>query len=157
MTPLDLAGSSAVTTHIQLLQGIISRLADNSASCKNWCLTIVAALLSLGGALHVTGIAATGLIPVVMFSILDALYLSQERAYRDLYGRTVKAVRKGNYAGDDIYDARAPISPFDVLKAMGSWSIYPFYGGLILIYVVAERTGWLAALAVTPVATAAHG
>jgi hypothetical protein len=51
-SPFWPADSPAATTHITLLQGIITRLANNSASCKTWCLTLVAALLSLSGAAH---------------------------------------------------------------------------------------------------------
>jgi len=39
-----------ITAHVQLLEGIITRLANNSASCRTWCLTLVAAILSLAGA-----------------------------------------------------------------------------------------------------------
>ena len=39
-SPLWPADSPAVTAHINLLQGIINRLANNSASCKTWCLPL---------------------------------------------------------------------------------------------------------------------
>ncbi len=39
--------SSAVQHHLTLLQGIIQRMAENSRSCKSWCITIVAAVLVL--------------------------------------------------------------------------------------------------------------
>ena len=33
------AESDAVQTHLTILQGIIQRMADNSRSCKLWCIT----------------------------------------------------------------------------------------------------------------------
>ena len=39
--------SSVVQAHISMLQGIINRMANNSANCKAWTITIVAAMLVL--------------------------------------------------------------------------------------------------------------
>ena len=46
-SPLWPAHSPAATSHITVLQGIITRLANNSAACKTWSLTLVAAVLSV--------------------------------------------------------------------------------------------------------------
>jgi hypothetical protein len=85
-SPFYPADNPATLAHITLLQGIITRLAGNSASCKTWCLTLVGVLLSLAAAAHASVIAAIAIIPVVFFGFLDAMYLGEERAYRDLYG-----------------------------------------------------------------------
>src|ERR1700730_5201974 len=66
-SPLWPADNPAVTTHISMLQGIINRLANNSGSCKTWCLTVVSALLSLAGATHLPAIVTFALVPVVIF------------------------------------------------------------------------------------------
>ncbi len=108
-SPLWPADNPAVTAHINLLQGIINRLANNSASCKTWCLTLVAALLSLAGATHVPGIITFAVVPVMVFGFLDGMYLAQERAYRDLYRTCVEAIRGRSYTLQYAYDARAPI------------------------------------------------
>ena len=76
------ADSPAVTTHVTLLQGIISRLSNNSASSKTWCITIVAALLSLAGALRSAKIVSVNIVPIVVFAVLDVFYLATEKAYR---------------------------------------------------------------------------
>jgi hypothetical protein len=83
-SPLWPADNPAITAHINLLQRIINRLANNSASCKTWCLTLPAACLLLAGAIHKPRILAFALIPIVIFGFLDATYLAQERAYCDL-------------------------------------------------------------------------
>src|ERR1700730_1981892 len=89
LSPLWPADNSPVVAHITLLQGIINRLANNSASCKTWCLTLVAALISLAGATRVPAIVTGALVPIVIFGFVDAMYLAQEHAYRDLYTRVV--------------------------------------------------------------------
>lgn len=149
ITPLWPADNPAVMAHVNLLQGIINRLANNSASCKTWCLTLVAALVSLAGATHVPGIITFALVPVGIFGFLDVMYLAQERAYRDLYNRIVGSVRDGSYSLKDIYEAHAPLSLGHVFSAFTSWAIYPVYLGIIAIYLVAHFTGWLAVLTAT--------
>ena len=145
-SPLWPANDPAVTAHINLLQGIINRLANNSASCKTWCLTLVSALVSLAGATGVPGIVTFALVPVVIFGFLDAMYLAQERAYRDLYSRIVSTIRNESYKHADVYEARAPLGFGSVFSALASWSIYPVYLGLIAMYFVAYFAGWLTAL-----------
>ena len=39
--------SPAVRTHLEMMQGVINRMAENSHSCKFWCVTLVAATLVL--------------------------------------------------------------------------------------------------------------
>ena len=148
-SPLIAIDAPAVAAHINLLQGIINRLANNSSSCKTWCLTLVGALLSLAGATRVPAIATFALIPVVIFGFLDGMYLAQERAYRELYGRIAGLIRDGDYRRADVYEAAAPMGFASLLSSLKSWSIFPIYGGLILAYIVAHFSGWLAVLAVT--------
>ena len=37
----------AVIAHINMLQGIINRIAENSRSCKQWCILVVSAILTI--------------------------------------------------------------------------------------------------------------
>jgi len=149
-SPLFPADSPAVTTHINLLQGIINRLANNSSSCKTWCLALVGALLSLAGATRTPAIAAFALVPVVIFGFVDTMYLAQEKAYRDLYDAVVAAVRDGSYGRENAFNAKARRGFAHVMWALTSWSILPIYGGLIAAWCVAQERGWLALLATPP-------
>jgi uncharacterized membrane protein len=138
--------NAAVLAHVALLQAIIARLAGDSASCKTWCLAVVAALLSLAAATHVSGVVTFALVPVVLFGFIDTMYLAEEKAYRDLYAAIVGRIRSGQYALAEVFEARAPISICGFLSALGSWSILPVYLGLIAMYVVASYEGWLKVL-----------
>ena len=42
-------GSSAVHKHLEIMQGVIARMAEISRYCKVWCVALVAATLVLGG------------------------------------------------------------------------------------------------------------
>ena len=146
-SPFKPADNPVAIEHIKLLQGIVNRLANNSASCKTWCLTLVAALLSLAGMSRNPAVVPISLVPVVVFGFIDTMYLAQERAYRDLYKRMVGKMQDGSYALTDAFEATAPISFAGFCRAFLSWSIWPIYAGLIAAFFVAKCTGalvWLA-------------
>jgi hypothetical protein len=138
--------SPAATTHITLLQGIITRLANNSASCKTWCLTLVAALLSLSGAAHLPQMITATLVPILIFGFLDVMYLATELAYRNLYSHIVETMRGDAYDKRLVFEAKARPDAGCAIWALGSWSIIPYYA-LLVFYVIAELTGWPALLA----------
>jgi hypothetical protein len=150
-SPFWPADNPAALGHITLLQGIITRLATASTSCKTWCLTLVGALLSLAGATRAPAIVTFALVPVVLFGFLDTMYLAQERAYRDLYKRIVGLMRTREYKLGNVFDAAATVTCGGIFAALFSWSVLPVYGGLIAAYLVAEHKGWLALLAAAPV------
>lgn len=143
--------NQAVIAHINLLQGIINRLANNSASCKTWCLSIVAALLSLAGAVHTPVLVTIALVPVVVFAFIDTMYLAYEAAYRYLYGRMVENIRNGKYTLSEVFEADAWTGYLDffyfVFRAFWSWAIWPVYLGLIVAYLAALHYGALETLA----------
>jgi hypothetical protein len=124
-SPLLPADNPAVTTHINLLQAIINRLANNSSACKTWCLTLVGALLSLAGATRTPAIVTFALVPVVIFGFVDMMYLAQEKAYRDLYDTVVKAIRDGSYSRAQAFNASAKRTLYHVGWALASWAIWP--------------------------------
>lgn len=146
-SPFWPADNPAVLAHINLLQGVINRLATSSVSCKTWCLTLVAALLSLAGSAHIPAIVTVALAAVLIFGFMDTRYLAQERAYRALYERTVTAIREQSYSRAIVFDAHAPGSFGQFCSALTSWSIFPVYLSLILAYIVATLTGGIALLA----------
>lgn len=81
-------------THLKLIQDVIKRMAGNSFLLKGWSITLVVAIVSVSVGVDVELIQGRttrfyllliSLFLVVVFWLLDAYYLSQERAYRDLY------------------------------------------------------------------------
>lgn len=140
-SPLWPADSPAATAHVALLQGTIARLANNSASCKTWSLTLVAALLSLASAAHAPLMVTATLVPIITFGFVDILYLATEVAYRNLYTRVVASIRAGSYDKSAVYEMRAGPDAGCVIWAIGSWSIVPYYA-LVVLYVIAILAGW---------------
>lgn len=73
--------------HLELIQGVISRMASNSFMLKGWAVTLVAGIFVLAGKDTDKLYFLVAYIPVIVFWILDAYYLLQERLYRSLYDK----------------------------------------------------------------------
>jgi hypothetical protein len=103
-SPLASAESPTIIAHLNMLQAVVTRLAGNSAQCKTWCVAIVSALFGLAGATKSGRIAVAAIIPILVFGFVDAAYLANERAYRDLYNRIVAKIRDRSYGLTDFGD-----------------------------------------------------
>src|SRR5438034_7565780 len=75
----------SLLAHLKLVQGLISRMGQNSFALKGWSVTLVAALMALAVNTHRRDYAALALFPSLIFWGLDAYYLWQERRFRDTY------------------------------------------------------------------------
>jgi hypothetical protein len=71
--------------HLELIQGTISRMANNSFLLKGWTITLVAALFALSAKDTNIVYSILALFPALSFWGLDAYYLRQERLYRRLF------------------------------------------------------------------------
>lgn len=121
--------SPAVRTHLEIMQAVIGRMAENSRSCKVWCVTLVSAVLVLVARTGSADHATIALAPTVLFYVLDAYYLSLERAFRTTYRAFVGKVHDGRVRTSDLF-AVAPSGSVakGLLWAMfKSFSVPPFY------------------------------
>lgn len=71
--------------HLELIQGVINRMASNSFRLKEWSVVLVSAILFLAAREDSGEAALIGLAPALVFWGLDAYFLRQERLYRTLY------------------------------------------------------------------------
>lgn len=95
------------------IQGVISRLAQNSFTVRGWSVSLVSVVLAVLGARDGTaGLAALALVPALVFWGLDAYYLRQERLYRRLYAEVARRVVHGPPAAPD--PAPLDLAPFDM-------------------------------------------
>ena len=72
-TPPLNAESSAVQSHLTIMQGVIQRMAENSRSCKVWCVTLVAATLVLVARTGEPQHTLIALVPTLLFLFLGLL------------------------------------------------------------------------------------
>ena len=128
-------------THLSILQGVIQRMAENSRSCKVWCVTLVSAILVLvartGDAEH----ALIAIAPTVLFYLLDSYYLTLERGFRQSYNCFVARLHEGRVTTVDLYAVNPTGSTWSgVFWAMfRSFSVLPFY----LVVVITILLAWL--------------
>jgi hypothetical protein len=71
--------------HLDFVQAIIGRLANNSFLMKGWALTVAAALFGYSVTNLSWPVALLGFMPPLSFWYLDSYYLRQERMFRCLY------------------------------------------------------------------------
>ncbi len=128
------ADSDAVRTHLSIVQAGIQRMAGNSASCKTWCITLVAAMLVLVARTETANYVLLAFIPALLFLILDTYYLALERDFRDMYDAFVCKLHKGEVGLSDLYVLR-PDNRIGRQFAwtLGSFAIWFFYFMLIII------------------------
>ncbi len=79
------AESPAVKAHLDIMQGVIQRMAANSASCKTWCISLVSAILVVAADKGKPQLVWLALLPTLMFFLLDTYYLAFEKGFRDSY------------------------------------------------------------------------
>lgn len=80
--------------HLEFIQNIINRMANNSFILKGWSVTLVAGIIGFSLTSSFTDLIYLALLPVIMFWGLDAYYLRQERLYRKLYEYVIKSPKK---------------------------------------------------------------
>lgn len=71
--------------HLEMIQGIINRMAGNSFMLKGWAVTLVAGIFALASKDADKMYFLVAYIPILVFWGLDGFYLCQERLYRLLY------------------------------------------------------------------------
>ena len=84
--------------HLELIQGVINRMASNSFHLKGWSVVLVSALFALAGKDKAVYFVYLAYLPAIAFWVLDGYFLWQERMYRELYD----AVRKDTRADSDF-------------------------------------------------------
>lgn len=126
--------SPAVQGYLSMLQGIINRMAGNSASCKTWALTLVAALLALFAVkgIQLDALWIICLIPVLPLYFLDCYYLGLERITIGIQRDFLESLSKGSEEYIiQLYDVRKigdkKLQLRQTMGAMKSFSTTPFY------------------------------
>ena len=122
--------------HLELIQGVINRLATNSFQMKGWSVVLVAAILVLLARENRLEAAFIALAPILIFWGLDGYFLWQERLYRALYDH----VRTLN---DEQIDFAMNVTPFRTgyrrswLGAAFSRTLVVFYAALAAVVGIA--------------------
>ena len=121
--------------HLELIQGIITRLSTNAFLLKGWSVVLVSALFALSAADRRMELAAIAFLPALVFWGLDGFFLWRERHYRELYDR----VRNQEESKLDLcmkieeFEKTAP----SYLCTVCSKTILPFHFSIIISVLLA--------------------
>lgn len=77
--------SEKIHKHLEFIQAVVIRLSTHSFVLKGWAVTLVAALFALSARDANSDYVIIAYLPVLVFWMLDAYFLSRERAFRALY------------------------------------------------------------------------
>ena len=137
------ANSEAVRAHLTILQDVVRHMAGNSASCKNWCIVLVAAILVLVARTGAPAYALLALIPTTLFLSLDAYYLALEQTFRHSYDAFVAKLHDGAVTLSDLYVVKPgrPVSR-QMLVSLRSTSVWPFYLALVVAILLVWALGY---------------
>lgn len=135
--------NTAVQAHINMLQGVINRMAGNSANCKTWAITIISAILVLYADDKVSNKDLwICYIPMGLFFFLDCYYLGLERQIIKKQITFVSKLNNGEDVSNDIFLLSSSSSFCNYVKsffsqlkntaiAILSFSTLPFYGAIL--------------------------
>jgi len=120
--------------HLDMIQSVIRRMAQNSFMIKGWSLTLVVAVFAFIKD-NINGFIIPFIIlPIILFGSLDAYYLMLERKYRQLYN--IVRVKKEEDIDYDMKVAKGCKEDKTFYsQSLISKSILPYYGALLLVSV----------------------
>lgn len=126
--------------HLEFIQSTITRMNQNSFQIKGWMITLVSALLALYASSEKVAYILIAIVPAIVFWLLDAYYLQQERRFRGVYN---------DVAGLSPDDSRINVREFEMpiqkyqcgnycyFNVLFSRTIFPLYGIVIVGLVAA--------------------
>ncbi len=106
--------------HLEMIQGVINRLAGNSFAIKGWSITLASALIAIAVDKSDGRFALAALLPTIAFWILDGYFLWQESLFRKLYD-AVRLEQKNK--AEDMFTMNTSL----YLDKTPSWFATAFY------------------------------
>lgn len=115
---------------IDLIQGCINRMANNSFLIKGWALGVFAGVTAFTKGENLNNIVlllCTTIVPFICFWVLDAYFLQIERKYRAMY--TERLTKRKNNDSDELFDLNpSKYKVGSILRIMFSQTLTIFYG-----------------------------
>ena len=133
-------------THLGFIQSVVDRMGQNSFHAKEWCVTVISALV----AFYLTQdaenvrpvIVITAGVVAFLFAVVDAYYLHLERGYRYLYKVAAHILEDKNVRDYSMSRPKKMKGAWPFLKELFSISTGLFYlaiiGGIVCLYIFTE-------------------
>lgn len=121
-------------SHLQMIQGIINRMASNSVLCKNLCISISGMMSTVAIAIKNYNILLISIIPILFFYCLDARYLQLEREYRDKFNEHSSLMKIKKFDDNLLFNLNTLQSgEKGFYEALISFATFPLYTLLLSI------------------------
>jgi len=111
--------------HLEMVQGVITRMAGNSFLLKGWTVVLISAILALSSSESNSQVVYLAYLPAAVFWLLDGFFLRQERLFGELYD-DVRA------KSEDAIDFCMDTAPFE--SKVQSWLAVAFSKTLRLFH-----------------------
>ena len=116
-----------IIKHLEMIQGVINRMAHCSFLLKGWAIALATAGLWISTKANDGYYILILLIPTFLFWILDGFFLNQERLFRFLYDSVTES-KETNFSMKTNY------SKSNWLGVCFSRTLLIFYLGIVLMY-----------------------
>lgn len=117
--------------HLEFIQAVVSRLANNSFLLKGWTITLVGAFAGFAFANADWQIASIALLPITAFWGLDAYFLRQERLFRCLYNEVRRSGSAIEPFSMDVSDYGTAVRSWS--RTLVSRTLITFYLPIVLV------------------------
>jgi hypothetical protein len=120
--------------HLEMIQGVINRLAGNSFMLKGWSVVLVSGLFALAAKGTRPFFVCIAYFPCLVFWGLDGYFLWQERLFRSLFN----AVRKSDSPSIDysMDTSQVSASAKSWLSAVFSRTLIAFHGAVFVTIII---------------------
>lgn len=139
MIKIKMDNTEILHKEIDLIQGVINRMANNSFLLKGWIISLIAVILALTKdtivATELSYFNAILLLPVGVFWYLDAYFLHKERCYRKLYDWVIINRLKNTDFAYNLNYTRFEKEVQTVWRIMFSNTLLPLYGLIVVILI----------------------
>ncbi len=126
--------SPETVKYLELIQGVVTRMNNNSFQMKGWMTALVSALLAVYASAGNDRFVLVAMLPAVLFWFLDAYYLQQERKFRGLYNDAAGLSKEPQKI--ELFAMRPDLyqgGKYSFWDAFGSATILPFYLSVIAL------------------------
>ena len=120
--------------HLEMIQGIINRLSNNSFLLKEWSVILISALFALAAKDSNLLFVYLAYFPAISFWGLDAYFLHQEKLFRALYDRVRKMEEEKIDFSMDTSGAQSTVA--DWMTVLFSKTLLAFHGTILGVIVI---------------------
>lgn len=122
--------------HLEFIQGVVTRMNQNSFQMKGWMVALVSAILAIYASTQKHAFVLVALLPALVFWFLDTYYLAQERKFRGLYNDVAGITKNHEIAlfamRPDLYTG----GKYSFWNVFGSQTIMALYLPVIVLLLV---------------------